>query len=167
MLDMKIEFGENKLLRQAEVCSMLQDHVVRLVIGTHSTEIHDNIKRVLVDEGWLLISEVPFTRNTSCLNLYRNPVGRQKSPEELMKNGCYYEHPVFGPIAQYDGSLIFDNPTFVSDDTDFQFTFENVNLLVNDLIVTQVKGFTERTGPIQINAEPLQYVWENTDDDVF
>jgi hypothetical protein len=168
MLDMDIEFGEYELLRHTGLRRMLQDRVVRLVIGTHSSEIHERIKWGLGDEGWLLISEVPFTSNTSCLNRYRNLVGRQKSPEELMKNGCYHEHPVFGPIAQYDGSLIFDNPAFVSDDMDLEFRFESANLRVNDLIVTQGEGFTDGTGPaMQINAEPRQYLWENTADDGF
>ena len=73
-----------------------------------------------------------------------------------MKNGCYHEHPVFGPIAQHDGSLIFDNPTFVSDNTDLEFRFESANLLVNDLIVTEVLSATE------VNDEPRQYVWKDT-----
>ena len=155
ILDIHIAF-EYALLRNTGLRRMLQDRVVRLVIGTHSTQIHESIKWGLVNEGWLLISEVPFTSNTSCLNRYRNPVGRQKSPEELMKNGCYHEHPVFGPIAQHDGSLIFDNPTFVSDNTDLEFRFESANLLVNDLIVTEVLSATE------VNDEPRQYVWKDT-----
>ena len=158
MLHMDIEFGEYELLRHTGLRRMLQDRVVRLVIGTHSSEIHERIQWGLGDhdEGWLLISEVPLTSNTSCLNRYQNVVGRQKSPEELMKNGCYHEHPVFGPIAQSDGSRIFDNPAFVSDDMDLEFRFESVNLRVNNLIVTQGEGFTERTGAaIQINAAAI------------
>lgn len=40
-------------------------------------------------------------------------------------------------MAQYDGSLIFDNPAFVSSDPDLQFRFESPLLLVNDLLAVR------------------------------
>jgi hypothetical protein len=139
ILDMDIESAEFELLLDGQQSTtlrrMLQERVVRLVIATHNPSIHEIVKDVLVGESWLLISEVPFTGNISCLNRFMRMVGRQKSPEALMANGCYHEHPVFGPISQFDGSLIFDNPAFVSEDPDVEFRFESLHLLVDDLLV--------------------------------
>jgi hypothetical protein len=179
MLDMDIEHAEEELLLHLELRSMLQERVARLIVATHSATKHERLRGLLQHEGWLLISEVPFTSNSSCLNRYLHPVGHQKSPEELLRNGCYYEHPgvcarsclcvhafvckclsnsphsftfpplshllsfplsphpVFGPMAQYDGSLIFDNPALISSDPDLQFRFESPLLLVNDLLAVR------------------------------
>jgi hypothetical protein len=145
VFDMDIEGDEFELLlasppRSTQLRQMLRDRVVRLIVGTHTTYKHEQIREVLLDEGWELLSEVPFTSNASCLNHYLRPVGRRKSPEQMMHNGCYFEHPVFGPMAQYDGGLIFDNPAFVSAHPNVGFRFESPHLLVNDLLLAGEAG---------------------------
>ena len=128
IVDMDIESAEAALLLDAaehnkQLRRLLRERAARLVIGTHSAAIHANIRAALLDEGWRLLSETPFTEcgfdpgasHGGIINRFLRPRGHKKSPEALLDSGCYHEHPLFGPLAQYDGSLIFDNPGLVSD----------------------------------------------------
>jgi hypothetical protein len=145
IIDMDIQHAEKELLEQdpisEELRRALRAHVVRIIIGTHSRETHHTLRRIMLEEGWELITEVPHAFDNPCSDdVYASrarhlfPKGVRKSPEKLLEKRCYFPHALFGPIHQYDGSLIFDNPQFLSPDPSKRFTFDKTYLCTDDLI---------------------------------
>ena len=92
--------------------------VYRLILGTHSHVIHRELRELLLADGWILIWETPRTRDEACVEqLYRGGSRPNRTvfdwPAVLRKRGCWHQTPR-GPVTQFDGELILDNPRFVN-----------------------------------------------------
>ena len=102
------------MLADDRVRRVLNEKVYRLIIGTHSPDIHEQMLAHLKD--WFLIVDVPFSPNTGAVQKYLRG-DYSDSPyrfqwDQLVKEGAY-TNSVRGKVANWDGELIFDNPRFV------------------------------------------------------
>jgi hypothetical protein len=113
LIDVDIQGAELELLR--ELKHHLDRRVYRMIIGTHSPEIHREIRTLF--EDWITIHELSFSNDTQCVTdtLRRNydPSREQQFRwNELLEKGCTQMTP-FGPVANWDGEVIVDNPFFI------------------------------------------------------
>lgn len=106
LLDVDIQEGEAQLI--PEVMDTLDAKVVRLVLGTHSPAMHKQMSELFKKAGWRFAHELPFTADTTCV---RQNFRRSRDFAKIIEEGCY-EQTRWGPICQYDGELVLDNPRF-------------------------------------------------------
>jgi len=115
LIDLDIQGAELDFLNAT--FSVIESKVSRLIIGTHSIEIHAKIKEMF--EHWLWIHEAPHTTpqcaDTTQLYLrggYDPRNNERFKWEKIIEAGCYHETP-FGKVSQCDGEIIVDNPRFM------------------------------------------------------
>jgi len=116
LIDVDIQGAELEVLR--ELKHHLDRYVYRMIIGTHSPKIHRAIRALF--EDWIMIHEFSYSSNTQCVSdtLRRNydPSREQQFRwDELLKKGCF-QQTWFGPVANWDGEVIVDNPLFIDRD---------------------------------------------------
>ena len=102
--------------RLAELRDVLASSVLRLVVGTHSPDIHARVAAHFEQPSparWQLLRAMPYTSNEGCLahTLY-TALGAQ-NPGNLAAAaampGCTHLVQDVGLVAQWDGELILDN----------------------------------------------------------
>jgi len=135
LIDMDIQGAEVDMVNDPSVQETLETKVYRLIIGTHSPEIHEQMKEHFKD--WIVILDVPYQPNLKCVSRYLRGNYLAKSKGRFMWNKmiekkCYTNSPR-GKVANWDGELILDNPRFVS--RDHHFTLSDDALVVDDLRV--------------------------------
>jgi hypothetical protein len=133
LIDMDIQGAEEALLADEGVWKVLNEKVYRLIIGTHSPDIHNHTLKRLKD--WFLLVDVPYNPNTGPIWKYLRGNYQPNMPyrfqwDQLVKKGSY-TNSVRGKVANYDGELIFDNPRFVKQK---HFGLSDTSLIVDDLI---------------------------------
>jgi hypothetical protein len=132
--------------------------VARLIIGTHNnyylppgwarehpanfsrsrSRIQDVLRALLLRHGWRIVWDVPLSKNTACVMRYlRGSYKTPNTPERfdwaamLKERGCTHPTPR-GPVANWDGEIIADNPRFV--DVARGFSMEDEELKEDDLL---------------------------------
>jgi len=126
LMDFDIQGAESYVV--PELKSFMDEKVYRVILGTHSTPIHDKLKELFSD--WLPVWELPcnIEEYGKCIAEER----KIKNWEGIMEKKCYTRSDRFGPIMNWDGELIFDNPKFVSRHK--RFKGQDYELIANDLI---------------------------------
>jgi len=111
LIDLDIQGAESQVLKDGNVMKLLDERVKRLIIGTHSDDIHAEMKQKF--KHWTLQMNVERTRDLACVDTYfRSEHHEDRAKyQTLISKGCYHDSP-FGKIANADGELIFDNPRF-------------------------------------------------------
>lgn len=107
LLDMDIQGAELDLLLDME--DLLDERVHRVIVGTHRYEIHDGVMHLLQRLGWRIWQRVPMQTNFGAIYqlLWNGPKWK-----ELESSGACFETAHWGPIANWDGEIIADNPRF-------------------------------------------------------
>lgn len=139
LLDFDIQKGEAAVL--PAIIDLLESKAYRIIVGTHSPEIHTQIKRLF--EGgagrtpWIRIWESPHStpEQQKCVKMYLRRAYSVRWEqtfrwEKMVKGRCYHDTPR-GPVAGWDGELIYDNPRFV--DRTLAFSPSDTVLKINDL----------------------------------
>lgn len=118
VLDLDIQGAEKEVLANEEVLQVLEDKVHRLIIGTHSEDIHTQMRSKF--SHWVKVHDMPRSNTAECVKKYfRTPPQSDRSNfEEVVKRQCYFQSS-YGKIAQIDGELILDNPKFYEGETVF------------------------------------------------
>ena len=128
LIDMDIQGGERALI--PALMDLLDAKVYRVIIGTHSHSIHRNLTTTFRERGWIPIWDVAHQHSTPCVlkyvrGNYKPPLGfegmrvnysssKQRFRwSKLLAEGCYH-NSTRGPVANWDGQLVFDNPAHVS-----------------------------------------------------
>ena len=134
LIDMDIQGAELSVVQDS--LATLNAKVYRLIIGTHSAEIHTQIRAIFKD--WIVINDVPISSNLCVGVLYEILRGKYENNNPhrfnwkvILEKGCYYNSH-FGRVAQCDGELVLDNPAFV--DRKNTFSFNDTRLITNDLL---------------------------------
>ena len=108
------------------------------------SRIQDFIRALLLSHGWRIVWDLPLSRNTPCVLKYlRGSYHTPNTPERFNwtamlhgmehRNGRNCTQPTpFGPIANWDGELIADNPRLV--DVGKGFSMGDKELKDDDLI---------------------------------
>mmetsp|Transcript_13844 Transcript_13844/g.41855 ORF Transcript_13844/g.41855 Transcript_13844/m.41855 type:complete len:413 (-) Transcript_13844:69-1307(-) len=140
LIDMDIQGAEADLV--PAILHLLERKVYRLIIGTHSPEVHNHLQKLLVAKrGWILIFSAPHIgRGGACVQDHvRGRYGRNGQTgrfdwQALLRKGCYHVTPR-GPVANFDGELILDNPRFVHRDR--ALAMDDTAVRIDDLIDNQ------------------------------
>ena len=124
VVDVDIQSSESKLLLNKEVMKLLDAHVVRVIIGTHTGwpifsrwSTHEAVAKAF--SQWHVRCDRPVSTYTGCLERYLR--GCKTDPAarfdwaEMLRRRCYHES-AYGKVATFDGELIFDNPRLVHPD---------------------------------------------------
>ena len=114
LIDIDIQGAELDLLRGIK--HKLDKHVQRIIVGTHSKEIHETPCQLFSD--WIILHDSKPAKDTACIvNLLRRNYDESKAHsfewDEILSTGCFQDSE-FGPICNWDGELILDNPAFVT-----------------------------------------------------
>jgi len=127
LMDFDIQGAEDYVI--PELKDFMDEKVYRVIIGTHSTPIHEKMKSVFKD--WLPVWELPcnIEQHAKCIEKER----KVKNWEAIRAGKCYSPSDRYGPIMNWDGELIFDNPKFVSRHK--RFRGDSFELVVDDLIM--------------------------------
>jgi hypothetical protein len=130
LLDLDIQRAELETLRTSY--EAVSSKVKRLIVGTHSSEIHKNLLKLF--SSWIIIYDVPYSTDTSCIakNLRRNyDSTKEIGWDELIEKKCYTD-TVFGPVANWDGEIVIDNPAFVEREKSFSMSDDTAK--IDDLL---------------------------------
>jgi hypothetical protein len=120
------------------------------VPGTHSAGTHEDLRALFARRGWLLIGDTPYQDNFTCqdcMRYYLRGTPNTSAPRSraaprpeasayrfnwagLRASGCHRPTP-WGPVANWDGQLVVDNPRFVH--AARTFSFADTELRVDDL----------------------------------
>ena len=112
VLDVDIQGAELKLLTSSQ--QVIDVKVKRLIVGTHSQDIHDSLKSLFT--SWIVVVDIPLGHDFGCLqeHLRRNYNSTLEVQwDQILENNKCYHNTSFGPVANWDGELILDNPKFV------------------------------------------------------
>lgn len=111
LLDLDIQGAEEEFFASDDVMRVVEKKVHRIILGTHSNEIHAAMQKRL--SQWIVVHEMPMNSDLECIKKYlRKPPKPDRSNfDEIVKRKCYHESS-FGKIPNYDGELILDNPRF-------------------------------------------------------
>ena len=142
-----------------QIIDLLDAKVYRVIIGTHHPDIHKALSKLFQHRGWHVILNVPHvtlpnksrtraddaTNNRwgmlervrmtghDCTQVFVRGYGPRENkhnwPRMRRHRECYHETPR-GPVANYDGELILDNPRFVKPSA---FSLADTQLRVDDL----------------------------------
>jgi lipopolysaccharide biosynthesis glycosyltransferase len=133
LIDLDIQGAELKFLQETR--ALLDSKVYRLIIGTHSIEIHKKVKEMFKD--WIHIHEAPYSISECHAVTSKYLRGNYKPTstdrfgwDKIISSGCFFETP-FGKVNQWDGELVFDNPKFVIAAN--AFSMSDKVLKINDL----------------------------------
>ena len=133
LIDVDIQGGEGDLV--PKVLALFESKVYRLIIGTHSPEIHQQMK--VIFSKWITIWEGPYStqQQQNCVHhkLRRNNDKAQEFNYDwagIIREKCYHD-TARGPVASWDGELILDNPAFV--DRAKAFAMTDTTLKIDDL----------------------------------
>jgi len=139
LLHIDIQGAEDAFLANDAIQNILRSNVYRLVVGTHTPDIHAGVLRVYAD--WLVILDLPYAATWDCWKPFRlksipalrvNDSWRNvPGPEDwelLRQEKCYHQTPQ-GAVANFDGLLVLDNPRFV--DSRRAFSFNDAELRVD------------------------------------
>jgi hypothetical protein len=114
LVNMDIQKGEDDLI--PELRDVLASSVLRLVVGTHSPEIHARVVAHFEQPSparWQLLRAMPYTSNEGCLahTLYTALEKRASGnlAAAAAMPGCTHLVQDVGLVAQWDGELILDN----------------------------------------------------------
>lgn len=136
LIDMDIQGAELDLV--PALMELFNKKVYRVIVGTHSTSIHETLIELFKKNGWIFIWSHKMTTNTECVDNFVRGHTSNKYPtlerfnwSRLMKEGCYHSTPR-GPVANWDGEIIVDNPRFV--DRSKALTMDDAFLRYDDLI---------------------------------
>ena len=135
VVDIDIQSAETKLLANPEVKALLERHVVRVIIGTHTgwpifARWSTHATMVAAFSHWHVRCNRPVSTYTGCIERFLR--GCKTDPAarfdwaEMVRRQCYHETP-FGKIASYDGELILDNPRFVREDGELMRTAQHAS----------------------------------------
>ena len=136
LIDMDIQGSETSVCELS--MPLLNEKVYRIIVGTHSNEIHAKLEKLFSDNEWIVIANVPPQKNTQCVDNYLRgrangkyqQVERFNWAKMIELGDCTHDTPR-GPVAHYDGELIVDNPRFV--DRSKAFSMADTDLKVSDL----------------------------------
>ena len=136
LLDMDVQGAEIDLLEDPTTFQAINSKVYRVVIGTHSPEIHQEIAARF--QSWILIYDLPYAPNKQCLREHlRGARGDADQTgvdvghfHRILELGCYNWSP-WGRIPNWDGELIFDNPHYVTPQR--HFTMSDRDLVADEL----------------------------------
>ena len=137
-IDLDIQGAENTLL--PALMGDFSAKVYRLIVGTHSGGTHARMQGLLDKAGWMPVWNVPHQAYKKIACVERHFRGNHVTDRtvfnwtEVLRQGCYHRTPR-GPVTQYDGELIYDNPRFV-DRARLLSMAETEFLRVDDLIGT-------------------------------
>lgn len=155
LIDLDIQGGEEVLV--PGVFGLIEEKVYRVIIGTHSADIHAKIKQLF--RSWTLIWEAPYTTHEQQLCVHkklRRSYDARKSQKYnwtgLIADDCYHDTPR-GPVAAWDGELIYDNPAFV--DMGQAFSLADTSLRVGELKVSRPPRPPEDRGGGVQEAQPV------------
>lgn len=110
MLDVDIQEAEAEVL--PALADTLRSRVHRVVVGTHRSGIHERLMRFFRDEiGWRIVHEVPLQRNFNAISAH---LWERREWHKLEASGACFESQHFGPLANWDGEIIAENPLFWS-----------------------------------------------------
>ena len=136
LVDIDIQGHEQTFVRA--IAHVLRQKVARVIVGTHGTMgneakaprnatgealdrnykrrfAHEQVKAVLAD--WILLSELVPVNHYRCIVRHMRGNKLYKADRfdwaAMKAKGCYHSTPL-GPVAAWDGELIFDNPRFVN-----------------------------------------------------
>ena len=110
-----IQGAEGDLLGEPRVTQAMDQRVYRLIVGTHSQEIHRRLTDVF--SHWITIFSLPYGFGP-CITRLRDPSYRSKGKTpgrefwaRLRDEECYHRTPQ-GMVTNWDGMLVLDNPRF-------------------------------------------------------
>ena len=129
----------------AALRSVMSQKVLRVIVGTHFPARHHHIPlRALLSDakamGWQQIFALPpDQRIVDCLIRVLRGSYNYTSPErfdwtQMLRLKCFQRGP-FGPVANFDGQLIFDNPRFLVNSST-AFRMNNTELIVDDVLLS-------------------------------
>ncbi|CAJ1341629.1 unnamed protein product [Effrenium voratum] len=114
VLDLDIQGAELELLKDLPLLSAIGDKVFRMIIGTHSPDIQEELRALFKD--WLVIYDLPYAKDRDCLRKHFRGAhlgfAVERSYRKVVDLECYNWSP-WGRMANWDGELILDNPKFV------------------------------------------------------
>lgn len=115
LMDIDIQGAEKDFLANRKVMKIVEDKVHRLIIGTNSRDIHNNLREQFAH--WNLLHDMPINMDLNCIKKYLHtpPEPDRSNFDSLVRLNCYYQSGSFGKIPNFDGELILDNPKFPSD----------------------------------------------------
>lgn len=150
LVDIDIQGHEQHFV--PEVAAALAENTYRVIVGTHGTMgneagvprnadksvnkmtyCHEKVKRAFSD--WILVHEIEARGYYRCIVRYIR--GNHLFPTSrfewrtMYKHGCYH-NTSFGPIAAWDGELIYDNPKFVNRSR--VFSLADTELKIDELL---------------------------------
>lgn len=138
LMDIDIQGAEGVVL--PVVMDSLDAKAFRLIVGTHSLQIHQQVLRLLHERGWHVILAVPPQTKAGYKCLARYLAGfHGKRPRQaerfnwagLLRMGCFH-NTTRGPVAHGDGEIIADNARFV-DPAKAYSPADFTELKINDL----------------------------------
>lgn len=107
LVNADIQGGEAGLV--PHIIKILNAKALRLVVGTHGAAIHAKLLALLEAEGWRVLHSVGFMRDAACVaRSYR----AERDFAGVLARGCY-ANTTWGPVCQWDGEIIADNPRLV------------------------------------------------------
>mmetsp|Transcript_25612 Transcript_25612/g.84593 ORF Transcript_25612/g.84593 Transcript_25612/m.84593 type:complete len:473 (-) Transcript_25612:64-1482(-) len=116
-LDFDIQGAEMEIFRDPLAVSSMNVKVKALHVGTHSLDIHENVKAIMIEEGWTLELDLPYhPRIVECDKSVREEESDAKgSYGWLQRDQSCFTYTDQGPMYVRDGLLSFYNPNFAHD----------------------------------------------------
>ncbi|CAE7390747.1 unnamed protein product [Symbiodinium microadriaticum] len=116
LLDLDVQGAEKDLMSDPALLEAIASKVYRLVIGTHSPEIHAEI--VARFGSWIVIYNMPYAPDKQCIRKFLRGAHGEAGVDvahvrQILERGCFNWSP-WGRIPNWDGELIVDNPRFVA-----------------------------------------------------
>lgn len=105
LLDINIQGAEAVLVPQ--IMDPIQSKVKRLIVGVHSPDIE--MQMMSLFSSWRVVSLLPYTNN---LELIENKFHAKREFDGLLATPGMYTDTEYGPVVQWDGELVVDNPAF-------------------------------------------------------
>ena len=104
--DMDIQ-GHETIVQQKEMYQLLCKKVHFLKIGTHTREIHDDLKTFFKNRNWTIIRDIPLGFIHRIAGLLRV----KRDWQQIRNQNVFYDSK-YGPITNWDGDLFLKNPNF-------------------------------------------------------
>lgn len=132
LIHIDIQFAESTLLAHPGVQELLRSRAARIIVGSHSPQIHQELAEMYRD--WIPIFSLPFGFEDCILEILRrkdDDLGASAADWAMVRQRrCFYETPQ-GGVTNYDGLLILDNPHWV--DASKIFSMNDTDLRIDEL----------------------------------
>lgn len=138
VLDIDIQSAEFALLGDPEVMDAIAAKVYRIVVGSHPRGrrlTHQQLVDIFVERKWHFIWNVKDSSRPDAVRGYLRGRYDPKSTDRfnwtaLLESNAFHSTPR-GPVANFDGEIIVDNPRFVH--ADKLFSMADTVLKIDDL----------------------------------